>query len=181
MIAPHVSRRYAKALLELGIENNVLGALVSDLAKVAAVYEQSADLRRSLDNPLISPQAKKGVVAELADRLGVSPLARTALLLLADRRRLQLLPEIAQLLKEMGDLRDGVVRAEVTTAIPMSDAYYEKLRVALERLTGRNVVLDKKTDPSIIAGVITRIGDRVLDGSVRSRLAGLKHAPLSLN
>jgi F-type H+-transporting ATPase subunit delta len=181
VIAPHIARRYAKALLELGAENNSLDALVSDLDKIGRSYEESAELRRSLANPQVALQSKKAIVSELADKLGASPLARTALMLLADRRRLSLLPEIAQFLKEMTDLRAGLIRAVVTTAVPMSDAYYEKLRQTLERLTGRKVVLDKKTDPTIIAGVITRIGDRVLDGSIRARLASLKSSPLALN
>jgi len=178
VIAPHVSRRYAKALLELGVEGDSLDALVGDVAKIAAAYQESAELRRALANPMITLDAKKATLADLAETLGISALARTAIFLLADRRRLPLLPEIAQLLKEMTDLRAGIVRAEVTTAVPMTDTYYERLRMALERLTGRKVVLDKKIDAHILSGVVTRIGDRVLDGSVRSRLISLKNAPM---
>lgn len=177
MIAPHIARRYAKALLELA--SGAEAALAADFDTIARAYASNADLRRALDNPLVTPAAKKAVLTELADKLGVSQLARTALFLLADRRRTALVPDIAQLLKEMNDLRAGVVRAEVTTAVPMSDAYYEKLRLVLEKLTSRKVVLDKRTDPAIIAGVVTRIGDRVLDGSLKARLNDLKHSPLS--
>ena len=181
MIAPHISRRYAKALLELGVESASEGTLVADFGKIAAAYVGSEELRRALANPLVTPASKKGIIGDLAAALSLSPLARTALLLLADRRRLALLPDIAQLLTEMSDVRIGVIHAEVTTAIVMSDAYYEKVRLTLEKLMGRKVVLDKKTDPTIIAGIVTRIGDRILDGSIRSRLVGLKQSPLSVN
>lgn len=174
MIAPHVSRRYARALYELGVEGGALDKLVAELGVAAAALAESAELRRATENPLVTPAAKKALLGEIADRAGLGVVAKNATMMLAERRRLSLLPEIVQLLKEMTDLRAGVVRAVVTTAIPMSDAYYDKLRLALEKLTGRKVVLDRETDPTIIAGVVTRIGDRVLDGSIKTRLATLE-------
>jgi F-type H+-transporting ATPase subunit delta len=176
VIAPNVSRRYAKALLEIGLETSSIDALVRELDAVAQAYVASDELRSALENPLFALTAKKAIVADLAERLSLGPVSRNTAMMLCDRRRLRILPEIAQLLREMNDLRAGVVRAEVTTAIAMSDAYYEKLRAQLEKMTGRKVVIDKKTDPAIIAGVVTRIGDRIFDGSVRSRLESLKSA-----
>lgn len=179
MIAPNVSRRYARALYELGVESGDLDKLVGELASVAQMLETSDDFRKSMDNPLVAPDAKKAVLGDIADRLLLGSVTKHTVMMLGERRRLVLLPEIVQLLKEMTDLRTGVVRAVVTTAIPMSDAYYDKLRVVLEKLTGRKVVLDKTTDPTIIAGVVTRIGDRILDGSIRTRLQGLKNSLLT--
>ena len=83
---------------------------------------------------------------------------------------------MARALHELSDARKGVLRAEVTTAVPLSDGYYERLRTQLERMTGKRVVVDRRTDPQLIAGVVTRIGDRVFDGSLRSRLQSLKDA-----
>ena len=88
------------------------------------------------------------------------------------------LPGIARLLREINDKRKGLVRAEVVTAAPLSDAYYARLQQQLEKMTGRKIVLDKREDPTILAGVITRIGDTVYDGSLRSRLHEIKHALL---
>jgi len=178
VISPNVSRRYARALYELGVETADLDKLVGELASVAQMLEESVELRRSMDNPLVGPETKKAVLGEIADRLLIGSVAKHAIMMLGERRRLSLLSEIVQLLKEMTDLRAGVVRAVVTTAIPMSDGYYEKLRLVLEKLTGRKVVLDKETDPTIIAGVVTRIGDRILDGSIRTRLVSLKSSML---
>jgi F-type H+-transporting ATPase subunit delta len=84
------------------------------------------------------------------------------------------LPYVARFLRELADARKGVVRAEVTTAAPLSEAYYGRLQAQLEKMTGKKVVVDRKTDPLLIAGVVTRIGDRILDGSLRTRLQSIK-------
>ena len=176
MIGANVARRYAKALLEIGSETGTLAALVDEVHSVAEVYASSKELQRALDNPLVAHDAKKAILADLADRAGVSAVTKNTLLLLGDRRRLHALPAIAQLLREMSDAKQGILRAEVTTAVPLSDAYYQKLQAQLEKLTGQKVAIDKVEDPSILAGVVARIGDRVYDGSLRSRLTELGHA-----
>jgi F-type H+-transporting ATPase subunit delta len=118
------------------------------------------------------------VMTELCDQIGASPVARNVIQLLIDRRRTKTLPHVAQYLREFADRRKGVVRAEVTTAAPLSDAYYDRLRLQLEKMTGQKVVVDKRTDPTLVAGVVTRIGDRIFDGSLRTRLQSLKDALL---
>src|SRR5580692_8213759 len=112
MIGANVARRYAKALLELGVDAGTLKSVVADVGTVAEAYEASLELRNLLDNPLVPHAAKRAVLVEVADRAQVSTIVKNALLLLGDRRRLHALPAIAQLLREMGDLREGVVRAE---------------------------------------------------------------------
>lgn len=176
MIAPNVSRRYAKALLEIGLETAAVEPLVRELDAAAGAYVQSAELRSALDNPLLPIAAKKAIVADVAAKLALGPVVRNTMMMLCERRRLRILPEVAQMLREMSDLRAGIVHAEVTTSIAMSDAYYERLRVLLEKMTGRKVLLDKKLDPTMIGGVTTRIGDRIIDGSIRARLQNLKSA-----
>jgi F-type H+-transporting ATPase subunit delta len=176
VIGSNVARRYAKAVFEIGVESGRLEALVEELGTLASAYEKSPDLQRALDNPLVTREAKKAILREVADRSGVSPAAKHALLLLGDRRRLHALPAVAKLLREMGDAKRGVLRAEVTTAVRLSDAYYAKLQQQLEKLTGRRVAIDRREDPSILAGVIARIGDRVYDGSLRTRLTELGQA-----
>ncbi len=173
MIGANVARRYARALLEIGVETSTLSALVEEIVTLAGVYEESADLQRALDNPLVAHEAKKAILVDVADRSGVSAVAKHALLLLGDRRRLHALPAIAQLLREMSDAKQGILRAEVITAVRLSDAYYAKLQAQLEKMTGQRVAIDKREDPSILAGVIARIGDRVYDGSLRSRMTEL--------
>jgi F-type H+-transporting ATPase subunit delta len=176
MIAGVVARRYANALLELGTESGQLDALVEEMSEVASVYETSAELRESLENPLFPHTVKKGILTELATTIGLSQTARNALQLLSDRRRMRALPGIARLLREMSDKKKGVLRAEVVTAAPLSDAYYARLQQQLEKMTGKKVALDRREDPSILAGVVTRIGDTVYDGSLSTRLQEIKHA-----
>src|SRR5579864_1671545 len=158
-----VARRYAQALLELGVEQKDLDRLVDELGRFADTWETSAELRNAVENPLVAHAAKQAVVNELVDRLGATPTVRHALLLLVDRRRTKALPYVARMLRELADARKGMTRAEVTTAVPMADAYYARLQAQLERMTGKRVVLDRRTDASLIAGVITRIGDRIID------------------
>ncbi|MDP9148851.1 MAG: ATP synthase F1 subunit delta [Myxococcota bacterium] len=171
-----VARRYAQALLELGTEQGTLDRLVEEMAVVADAWETSAELRNAIENPLVPHAAKKAVMGELADQIGASPTTRHAIFLLVDRRRAKSLPYLARTLRALADVRKGIVRAEVTTAAVMSDAYYARLQTRLEAMTGKRVVVDRVTDPSLIAGVVTRIGDRVLDGSLRTRLQSLRDA-----
>ena len=178
MIAAHISRRYARALMDIGEAEGNLDALVSDVRKVSAVYEQSHDLRVAVESPLVALPAKQAILRELCEKLSVGPTARNALLLLGDRRRFQLLPEIVTMLREMNDAKKGIVRAEVTTAVALSEGFYGKLQSTLERLSNKKVVLDKKHDPALIGGVVLRIGDLVLDSSLKTRLDGLKQALL---
>jgi F-type H+-transporting ATPase subunit delta len=173
-----VARRYAQALLELGVETSTLDQLVEEIATIAGAWDASADLRNALENPLVAHPAKKAVMTELCDQIGASPTTRHTVQLLIDRRRTKTLPHIAQYLREFADKRKGIVRAEVTTAAPLSDAYYARLQQQLEKMTGQKVVVDKRTDATLVAGVVTRIGDRIFDGSLRTRLQSLKDALL---
>ena len=181
MFAAHISRRYARALLELGQGEGAgqsLEQLVADIAKIADIYDASSDFRASVDNPIVPIASKKAILADLCDKLALGKTAKNAVLLLGDRRRLRLLPEIATMLREMADRQKGLVRAEVTTAVALGEPFYAKLKTTLEKLTGRHIVLDKKHDPALISGVVLRIGDLVLDGSLKTRLDGLKQALL---
>lgn len=169
-----VARRYAQALLELGVEDGSLDRIVDEMNTVAQAWDASHDLRNALENPLVAHAAKKAVMGELADQIGATATTRHALMLLVDRRRTKTLPYVASYLRELADARKGVLRAEVTTAAPLSDAYYARLQAQLEKMTGKKVVVDRKMDPALIAGVVTRIGDRILDGSLRTRLQSIR-------
>jgi F-type H+-transporting ATPase subunit delta len=169
-----VARRYAQALLELGVAEDKLDAIVEEIAAAASAWETSPELRNAIENPLVAHPAKKAVIGELADRIGAGTTTRNTLLLLVDRRRARTLPYLARTLRELADARKGVVRAEVTTAAPLSDEYYAKLQAKLEKMTGKRVVVDRRIDASIIGGVVARIGDRIFDGSLHTRLQSLR-------
>jgi len=178
MIAAHVSRRYARALLELGEASQNLDSLVDEMSRVAQAYETSEELRSVGDNPNVALAAKKAILGDLCQKLGLGATAKNTVMLLGDRRRLRLLPEIATLLREMNDSKKGLVRVEVTVAASLSDGFYTRLQGTLETITKKRVILDRKQDPALIGGVVLRIGDMVLDSSLKTRLEGLKNALL---
>lgn len=174
MIGGVVARRYAKALIDLGVETGQLEAIVKDLNNLAEVLEGSPELRDVRDNPQVPMQARKAVFSEVAQRLGVHQLSRNALLLLIDNGRLRVLSAIARALREESDKRAGVVRAHVTSAAALNDSYVQRLQQALEARFKKKVVVQRSVDPNLIAGVVTRVGDTIIDGSLRSRLNELK-------
>ena len=174
MIPGVIAKRYATALLELGSESGQLDALVVEIGRVAEAYEQSADMRNVFDNPLLPHAVKKAVLGDLVDGLALGTTSRSFLGLLVDRRRIRALPSIATRLREMADLRRGLTRAEVVTAMPLPEEYFEQLQAELERITGRKVALDRRLEPSLLCGVMIRLGDTVYDGSLVARLKQLK-------
>lgn len=179
MKSSSIGRRYARAILSLAEAAAQTDRVNKDLTDFADSYEKSRDLRDVFDNPKVSRADRKKVLSTLLDRMAVSPTVKSALLLLADRGRMRFVGEIAAAYQILAEDRAGRVRAEVTTAVDMPEAYFAELTKVLEQVTGKKVVVVKKTDPAIIAGVVTRIGDKVFDGSVRSRLSELKERMLA--
>lgn len=174
-----VARRYAKALLAIGEEERRLDAVTREVRSLGDTVASSAELRALLSNPVVPQQARHDVMKDIAARLGVSPVVRDAALLLTDRRRGASLPDIAAALEALVDERAGKVKAEVTSAAPLTDAQAHRIQVSLERLTGRKILLARKVDPALIGGVVTRVGDRVFDGSVRTRLEQIRATALA--
>lgn len=176
MIDRVVARRYARALIELGEEQKNLDAIVKDFASLAETLEGSPELRAVIDNPQVSRAARKAVLTEVGQRLGVTPVVRNTIGLLTDNGRLRAVASIASELREEADRRAGVVRARVTSAAPLSDIYVSKLTAALEARFKKKVVVVREVDASLLSGVVTRVGDTIIDGSLRARLDELKSA-----
>ena len=173
-IPTEVARRYAKALFEIATEAGNLETVVTEMTRLADTYEANKELGRALDNPLVALEAKRAILTDLAAGLGVSPTVKHALLLLGDRRRANALSAVARSLAELADKKKGIVRAEVTSAVNLPDAYYDRLKTQLERVTGKKITIDRRIDPAILGGVIARIGDRIFDGSLQSRLSEVR-------
>lgn len=178
MSSEAVARRYARAIFELGKEGGNLPALTREISAFGETYAGSEELRNVLDNPLVPEEQREAVLVEIAGRLGVSPIGNSTLRLLARRRRLAAAPEIARQLARLADEDANLVRATVTSAGPLSESYLSDLKAALEKSTGRKVAIVHQVDPSLIAGVVTKIGDQVIDGSVRARLASFRESLL---
>ncbi|HEY4159811.1 MAG TPA: ATP synthase F1 subunit delta [Polyangiaceae bacterium] len=169
-----VADRYARALFELGLEGGNLSALTEQIQSFAASYAASRELSAVLDNPMIDAGQRAAVLADVAQRAGLSGVGFDGVRLLARRKRLAALPEIAQRLAELADQELGVVRATVTSATVLPESFYQNLVSELEGNLKRKVALERKQDPSLIAGVVTRIGDNTVDGSVKGRLAAIE-------
>jgi F-type H+-transporting ATPase subunit delta len=173
-VSSPVADRYARAIFELGVESNQLEALTEQIGRIAEVYARNSELKSALETPLIEETKRDAVLREVAQRLGLGELATNSVRLLAARRRLRSLPDIARRLGQFSDERAGIVRATVTSAAPLSEAHYQALTAELERATKKKIVIDRKQDPSLIAGIVTRIGDNTIDGSLKGRLADLE-------
>lgn len=165
-----VADRYARAIFELGVETSQLAAITEQVRRFAQAYASNAELSAVLDNPIIEPEKREAILADVSARLGLSGSALNLIRLLASRKKLRVVPEIARRLDRFSDEKAGIVRASVTSAKPMPDSFYQRLVAELEAATARKIVLERKEDPSLIAGFVTRIGDNTIDGSVRGRL-----------
>ncbi len=164
------AERYARAIFELGVERGDVSALARKFEAFAAVYSNAPELRNVLENPQVQAAERDAILREVAGRLGFGTLELNAVRYIARRRRLRAVPEVAEGLSRLADERAGIVRATVTAASPLPEAFYERLKRELEAITGKSVSLERREDKSLIAGVITRIGSRTLDGSLRGRL-----------
>ncbi len=169
-----VGKRYARAILELASEQKLVDRTGKELGELAAMWSQSNELQELFSNPTFTAEARKAVLVELTTRASVSPLVKNSVLYLSDCGRLAALPDVARVFDELAAEQAGTVRALVTSAAPLSEAYYGQLQRALEQTTGKKVSIDRETDPALIAGVVTRVGDQVFDGSLRTRLGEIK-------
>ena len=166
--------RYAKALFDVALSESTPERIERELSAFFAVVSGHADLQQVLVSPAI-PAARKGaVVAQLLDRLQPSSPVRKLLLLMAERDRLELLPELVSVYRERLMEHQKVVQAEVTTATPIPAEQVTQLQQRLGRSLGRTVTLTTNVDPSLIGGMVTRIGSTVYDGSVATQLASLR-------
>ena len=166
--------RYAKALLDVAIKEADPVKIEQELASFAELFEKNEELSKVLANPAVPVQAKRGVVEQLTTRIKPSkPLAKL-MMLLADRDRLDLLPDLLVAYRERLMDYQQVVRAEVVSAMPLPEAHTRQLEDKLARLTGRKVTMTTRVDPSIIGGVVARVGSTVYDGSVATQLQRMK-------
>jgi F-type H+-transporting ATPase subunit delta len=169
-----VGRRYAKALLELAVETKELEKVTRDLEDLAKSWSSSPELEALFENPDIGAPDRKKVIEALSLRMSLSTTTKHFFMLLSDRRRTRYLPDIVAAFRSLAEESTGRVRAEIVTAVAMPESYYAEVQKALEATTGLKITIDKRQDPSIIGGVVTRIGDRVFDGSLKTRLAELE-------
>jgi F-type H+-transporting ATPase subunit delta len=165
------SKRYAQAAFEIALEAGELEGWQSELENMARIVSDS-DLKAFLENPKVHIEEKTKLIT--GQMKGLNPLILNLLLLLVSKRRLDMLGEIAEEYQRLWNRHRGIEMAEVTTAVPLAKEEQEKLARHLGRIVGKKVEIRSDVDPDVIGGFIARIGDRLLDGSIRSKLAMLK-------
>jgi len=166
--------RYARALFDVALKESDPVQIEHDLAALAGLMSSNAELHAALTNPAVPVSAKRRIADALGTRLSAAPPTRKLFLLLADRDRLGIVPDLLAIYRERLMEHQQVVRAEVTTAAPLTPERASQIEEKLAVLTGRKVDMKTSVDPSIIGGVVTRIGSTVYDGSLATRLAKLK-------
>ncbi len=174
-----IAGRYAQALFDIGVETGTLGKLAEEVNSFAETYVGSEELQAVLDNPLVSERDRDALLDEIGRRLALGDVTKSTLRLLVRRSRLVVVPAIARALRKMSDEKEGVVRATVVSAKALPEPYAQRLQTELQKLTGKKVLLTREVDASLIAGVVTRVGDTVIDGSLRTRLDGLRNQLLA--
>jgi F-type H+-transporting ATPase subunit delta len=167
-----VDRVYANALFEAALEKDKLGPVREQLREVVQAEAEVPELRELLRNPQLDPRAR---AAALQDVLGdAEDLLRNFLLVLADKGRTGQLEEIAREFERLVAEHEGIVHAELTTAVELSDEEADKLLGQIEQASGRKVEATRRVDPDLIGGIVLQVGSHRLDASVRGRLERLR-------
>lgn len=172
-----VARRYAKALFavaQVQSEKTALAQYGEDLVKLAGVLENAPELTRIFRNPIFGLEEKRGVILKVLDKVGPCAMVRNFCLLLADKNRLAFLPEINASYSVLLDAAQGVLRGKLVTAVKLADTIQKDVVDKLQKESGQKVILDCEVDQDIIGGLMLKIGDRILDASIRAQLQILK-------
>ena len=172
-----VARRYASALFESARKQGKTDAVQKDLGTLDGLWREAPDLRRVLESPLVPDERKHAIIDQTVGR-ELDPLSSAFLHLLVDKRREVILPIVREEYVRLADIARGLVRAEATVAARIDDVERAALVEALERRTGKQIELTVNVNPEIIGGVVIRMQDTVIDGSVRGSLEKLREQML---
>jgi len=169
-----LARRYAKALFAVGKEQDNYEEYNQALQGLAKLYVSKPEVADALTNPLYPLDIREKVMAGMIKSMGVDKVMGNFLNLLVQKKRAELLPEIAEAFQSMVDGAKNISHGNVISAVELDDALKANVQKVLEKLTGKKVKLTTSVDPAIIGGIIAKVGDLVFDGSIRTQLAGLK-------
>jgi len=168
--------RYATALFELALEERAIDAVKADLDGFDALIGESADLRRLVRSPAFTADAQSRALAAVLDKGGIGGLAARFLQVVSANRRLFAVQDIIKAFRKLVAEHKGEVSAEVTLADRPSEQHLDAIKIALNAVTKKDVQVDVKVDPSIIGGLIVKLGSRMVDSSLRTKLNSIKHA-----
>jgi F-type H+-transporting ATPase subunit delta len=171
-----VSGRYATALFELARDENSIDAVKADLDRFAAMLDESADLKRLVRSPVFAAEAQLKALSAVLEKAEITGVSANFLKVLAANRRLFAVSEVIRAFNALVAKFKGEATADVTVAETLSDKNLEALKAALKSVTGKDVTLDVKVDPSIIGGLVLKLGSRMVDSSLRTKLNSIKNA-----
>jgi F-type H+-transporting ATPase subunit delta len=166
--------RYARALFDIAQKEADLNLVRNDLVAVVTAVTDNPELGRVLASRAVPDAARRAIIVAVGEKLGVAVPVSKLLGLLADRRRLELLPDIAAVYAERLLEHQNVVQADVTTAAPLSAEASQRIEEGLRSATGKQITMRVKVDPSLLGGVVARVGSTVYDGSVRTQLKKMR-------
>jgi F-type H+-transporting ATPase subunit delta len=171
-----VSGRYATALFELARDERSIDAVKVDLDRFDAMLADSADLKRLVRSPVFSSDAQAKALSAVLDKAGISGTSANFLKVLTANRRLFAVDQVIRAFGALVAKFKGEATADVTVAEQLSDKNLDALKTALKSVTGKDVSLNVKVDPSIIGGLVVKLGSRMVDSSLRTKLNSIKHA-----
>ena len=171
-----VSGRYATALFELAREEKAVDAVAADLDRFEAMLNESADLKRLVRSPVFAADAQLKALTAVLDKAGISGVSANFLKVLTENRRLFAVADVIGAFRALVARFKGEATADVTVAEALSDKNLDALTAALKSVTGKDVTLKVKVDPAIIGGLVVKLGSRMVDSSLRTKLNSIKHA-----
>jgi len=175
-ISTGIAARYATAIFELAKEDNTLAALEADVDSLDASLEGSADFRALISSPVYSREQQATAVTAIAKAAGLSQIVANLLALMAGNRRLFVLPQLVRELRARIAAEKGEITAEVTAAKALTKAQEDKLAKTLKARVGKDVKISMAVDESLIGGLVVKVGSRMIDTSIRSKLAALQNS-----
>ena len=171
-----VAERYASSLFELALQSNAVAAVEADLKKFEALLDGSPDLQRLIKSPVFSADDQAKAIAAISDKAKIKGLAGNFLRVVARNRRLFAVPGMIQAFRRIAATHRGEVAAEVTSAHALSAAQETELKAALKSVAGKDVTIAVTVDPSLLGGLVVKMGSRQIDTSLKTKLNSLKLA-----
>lgn len=171
-----IAERYAGSLYELAVQSSAVDKVEADLSRFEALVAESDDLARMIKSPVFSAEEQFKAVAAIADKAGITGLVGNFLRVVAQNRRLFAVPAMVKAFRAIAAEARGEVSADVTSAHALTGAQQDELKAALKGVTGKDVTINAVVDPSLLGGLVVKIGSRQIDTSLKTKLNSLKLA-----
>ncbi|MFK7746707.1 MAG: F0F1 ATP synthase subunit delta [Roseobacter sp.] len=175
-ISTSIAVRYATAVYDIAKEANAVKAIEDDIAALSGAMADSGDFNALISSPIYTREEQSVAIAALAAKMGLSATMANTLALMAQKRRLFVLPQLLSTLRDVIATEKGEVTADVVSAKALTKAQADKLAKTLKASTGKTVTLNATVDESLIGGLVVKVGSRMIDTSIRSKLNSLQNA-----